>query len=261
MSSLSKFAISQIIVIFMLVLILYVFFPVAGALDRHIIENWMTSQGEFYLREHWALATLGHEYVKWILIFCMLLVLLRWILSFNFKHSKTKLNKNNESKSNESKTKEIKTKHSKTKQSQFKQNSENQWRSGYFFLMLLLPIILISVLKAHSVHACPWNMTLSVQDHFTWILNATAGHCFPGGHASAGFSILAGYFVYRDRDTKLAHFYLIAGIVLGFAMGWAQMMRGAHFLSHNLWTGVIIWTVNVVSYLIFYSKLNPKRSS
>lgn len=224
MSSLTKFVISQIIVIPIFILILNVFFPVAGKLDRNLIEIWMTAQGDFYLQDHWALATLGHQYIKWILIFCMLLVFVKWILSFNLK-----------------------------------QNSEYQWRCGYFFLMLLLPSILIGALKAHSVHACPWNMTLSTQDHFIWILDATAGHCFPGGHASAGFSLMAGYFVYRDRDIKLAHFYLIAGVVLGFAMGWAQMMRGAHFLSHNLWTGVIIWTVNVVSYLIYYSKLNPKQ--
>lgn len=233
MSFLSKFAMYQLIIISMLAVVLYVFFPIAGALDRNIIENWMTSQGNFYLREHWALVTLGHQYVKWILIFCMLLVLLRWIVSFNFKQSRTK-------------------------QSQSNQKYGNQWRSGYFFLMLLLPIMLIGILKAHSVHACPWNMTLNTQDHFIWILDAKAGHCFPGGHSSAGFSIMAGYFLYRDRDKKLAHFYFIAGIVLGFAMGWAQMMRGAHFLSHNLWTGLIIWTVNVISYLIFYSKLNPK---
>ncbi len=34
-------------------------------------------------------------------------------------------------------------------------------------------------------------------------------------------------------------------------MGWAQMMRGAHFLSHTLWTGWIIWGLNVMAYALF----------
>ncbi|EMU16832.1 hypothetical protein ABNIH16_20160, partial [Acinetobacter baumannii ABNIH16] len=40
------------------------------------------------------------------------------------------------------------------------------------------------------------------------------------------------------------------GILLGFMMGWAQMMRGAHFLSHNLWTGWVVWAINILFYAI-----------
>lgn len=225
MSSLSKFIWIQTIVIPLFALILYFIFPVAGNLDRSLIEHWMTPQGEFYLKGHWALAALGHQYVKWILIFCAVLVLGQFILSIKLK-----------------------------------QSSMDRWRYGYFFVLLLIPGMLIGLLKSHAAHACPWDMTVNHATYFTWIFNATAGHCFPGGHASAGFSIMAGYFIYRDRNLTRAHFYLIAGIVLGFAMGWTQMMRGAHFLSHNLWTGLIIWTVNVMAYLLFYRKLNPSSA-
>ena len=68
-------------------------------------------------------------------------------------------------------------------------------------------------------------------------LSATAGHCFPGGHASSGFAVLAGYFIYRVTQPKRAYFFLIAACILGMGMGWAQMMRGVHFFSHSLCIG------------------------
>ena len=72
---------------------------------------------------------------------------------------------------------------------------------------------------------------------------------------------MAGFFVFRLSQPKRAYFFLIAGVILGFAMGWAQMMRGAHFLSHNLWTGWIIWFVNVIVYLFYYRKFKLNNAA
>ena len=47
---------------------------------------------------------------------------------------------------------------------------------------------------------------------------------------------------------------LILGFIFGFAMGWGQMMRGAHFMSHNLWTGLIVWMVLLAQYLAWPPK-------
>lgn len=52
-----------------------------------------------------------------------------------------------------------------------------------------------------------------------WDLSATAGHCFPGGHASSGFALLVGYFIYRVTQPKRAYFFLIASCILGMGMG------------------------------------------
>ena len=104
-------------------------------------------------------------------------------------------------------------------------------------------------------HACPWDMAVATTQGILWDLSATAGHCFPGGHASSGFALLVGYFIYRTTRPKRAYFFLLAALILGFAMGWAQMMRGAHFLSHTLWTGWIIWGLNVMAYALFADRL------
>ncbi|MEG2636556.1 MAG: hypothetical protein RSA09_08515, partial [Acinetobacter sp.] len=71
---------------------------------------------------------------------------------------------------------------------------------------------------------------------------------------ATGCSLFVGYFVYRLNEPKRAWFYLLAALILGFVMGWAQMMRGAHFLSHNLWTAWVIWLVNVLTYALCYKQ-------
>lgn len=68
------------------------------------------------------------------------------------------------------------------------------------------------------------------------------GHCFPAGHASAGFALMAVSFLpVRPAWRRTA---LAAGLALGWIMGTYQMLKGAHFLTHTLATmfvaGIII---------------------
>jgi membrane-associated PAP2 superfamily phosphatase len=51
---------------------------------------------------------------------------------------------------------------------------------------------------------------------------------------------------------------------IGFILGISQQMRGAHFMSHTLWTAWLCWTVGWISHLIFYwlsQKKNQARAS
>src|SRR3569833_1864889 len=67
------------------------------------------------------------------------------------------------------------------------------------------------------------------------------GRCWPGGHASGGFAIIAGYFALHTQQPRWAHHILVLSLALGAIMGDVQMVRGAHFLSHNLWTLWFVW--------------------
>ena len=129
------------------------------------------------------------------------------------------------------------------------------------FVVSILSTALIGILKSQSAHACPWDMTEQTATGFIWNFTATHGHCFPGGHASTGFALITGFFVFRLVQPKRAWFYLIAGLLLGFMMGWGQMMRGAHFLSHNLWTGWIILCFNTALYAYFYKFFEQQKQS
>lgn len=64
------------------------------------------------------------------------------------------------------------------------------------------------------------------------------GHCFPAGHASGGFALfaLAGF----ARTRRGRGLGMGAGLLAGGSMGAYQMLKGAHYLSHTLFTLVFI---------------------
>lgn len=133
----------------------------------------------------------------------------------------------------------------------------------WIFVAMVVSTTTISILKHLSEHACPWDLVLYggtqplIPLFGSLPTGANPGHCFPGGHASGGFALMAFYFSFRDCLPKLAKIGLILGLVFGFAMGWAQMMRGAHFMSHNLWTAWVVWMILLTQYLIWPPKARP----
>ncbi|NUF38211.1 phosphatase PAP2 family protein [Acinetobacter lactucae] len=203
----------NIILLFFSFFLLLIVFPVGGKIDMYFIHPWIDSTGHFFNRDNWYLERLNHEIVKQIITTVYIIFFGLWLASFKVK--KLKL---------------------------------YRWQYGYMFFVSMIGSGIVGLLKSQSAHACPWNMVHPTTLSYVWDFTATHGHCFPGGHASAGFILMTGYFVYRLEQPKRAYFYLISGILLGFMMGWAQMMRGAHFLSHNLWTGWVIWAVNILFY-------------
>lgn len=209
----------QIIFLAFCLFVLWQWFPVDGSLDFYLIQPWISTTGQFYLKHDFYLEVINHKYVKNILIAVYLGFFV--MIGASFKYESLK---------------------------------KSRWNYSYFLILVIITTSTIGILKSQSDHACPWDMIIQEQHSYSWILNKTNGHCFPGGHASTGFALMAGYFIFRDQDKKRAYFYLCAGLILGFGMGWAQMMRGAHFLSHNLWTGWITWMINVIAYAIFQTR-------
>ena len=216
----TRFLLTQSLFLILSAILLLNFFTVAGAVDLKLITAYIDVNAAFPLRQHWALAELNHRYVKYVLIAVYLSYGIAWLMSFYSEKFKPR-----------------------------------RWEFGYFFIMVMLATSTIAILKSQSAHACPWDMAVATTQGILWELSATAGHCFPGGHASSGFALLVGYFIYRTTRPKRAYFFLIAACILGMGMGWAQMMRGAHFLSHTLWTGWIIWGLNVMAYALFADRL------
>jgi len=115
----------------------------------------------------------------------------------------------------------------------------------------------VSILKHNSPHGCPWDIalyggSLPLFDLFeTPPLAAKAGHCFPAGHPSAGFALMAFYFAFRHIKPRFSVFMLWTGLLMGLLMGAVQMARGAHFLSHVLWSGWVVWIVLLALYWLW----------
>ena len=127
----------------------------------------------------------------------------------------------------------------------------------FLTLALALAPLSVTVGKATSVRHCPWDV-----DEFGGFVPYTRlfepptpgvdpGHCFPAGHASTGFALLAFYFAaYARRMRSTARVLLAIGITAGLALGFGRMLQGAHFLSHVLWSGLLCWMVMVMIYMI-----------
>jgi membrane-associated PAP2 superfamily phosphatase len=112
----------------------------------------------------------------------------------------------------------------------------------------LLAAFIVVLLKAASTTSCPWDLAefggaARHVSHWQSLSDGGAGHCFPAGHASSGFSFFAGYFAFVDGEPALARKWLIAAAAGGLLLGVAQQWRGAHFMSHTLWSAAFCWCV------------------
>ncbi|MCE0488662.1 phosphatase PAP2 family protein [Pantoea sp. Mb-10] len=144
-----------------------------------------------------------------------------------------------------------------------------QRRHGRYVLVALLfglgPLV-VGVLKAHSAHSCPWDLAMFGGKAESFVLldsvpaNSGPGQCFPGGHASSGFSLMALFFLWWPERPRRALVALLVGITVGLLMGYGQVMRGAHFFSHNLWAGWWVWLTQVVVFAGFSFCLNQLRT-
>ena len=138
---------------------------------------------------------------------------------------------------------------------------------GYLVLALGISTAIVTPLKAVTAVQCPWSLAefggvepySPLLGHHVFV--DKPGRCWPGGHASAGFSLLALYFVLRDRRPRLARGALVGALALGSLFSLGRMMQGAHFLSHNLWTLLFDWMISLVCYRLMLYRKAPEEAA
>lgn len=112
----------------------------------------------------------------------------------------------------------------------------------------------VVLLKAGNHTSCPWDLAdfggvARHVSHWAGWWGATdggAGRCFPAGHASTGFAFVGGWFALKDSRPRLARAWLATALVSGLLLGLVQQWRGAHFMSHTLWSA---WLCAAVAWL------------
>lgn len=114
-----------------------------------------------------------------------------------------------------------------------------QYRLRWVAAMAIAHSSLVSWLKHQMPHACPWDITRygGTADWFPAFAAHTTqmgGHCFPAGHASSGLWLSALCLCWLPHHPRKALAVAVAGLAVGFVLGWSQQLRGAHFLSHTL---------------------------
>ena len=140
----------------------------------------------------------------------------------------------------------------------------HEHRRDFWFVVFAFAICtgVIHFLKAHTSVYCPIETTLygGQLPHIEWYNNfqlfheAGEGRCWPGGHASGGFTMLALYFVARRHQWRFAKAILWGSLLLGFIYGTTRVLQGWHYMSHTFWAGIFVWLSCLLTALAFYGR-------
>jgi membrane-associated PAP2 superfamily phosphatase len=68
--------------------------------------------------------------------------------------------------------------------------------------------------------------------------------CWPAGHASGGFALMALFFLFKKRKNKIIA--LVFGLFVGWSMGLYKMLIGDHFSSHTIITMLLAWLIILI---------------
>ena len=124
-----------------------------------------------------------------------------------------------------------------------------RWTWAYLTTAVAVSAVTVALLKDVTRMPCPWSL-----DRYggelpyleTWraiVTRASHGRCFPSGHAGSGFAWSALYFVCRRHAPAWRWVAFAAPLCIGLVFGVAQQLRGAHFVSHDVWALAICWFV------------------
>jgi len=134
------------------------------------------------------------------------------------------------------------------------------YRKGLYYVLVsaLITVAIVNLMKEVSALDCPWDLAryggekayLSLFDER--LAGQSPGACFPAGHASGAYCWLGLFFLARHFWPRW-RFEVLGGVLaLGVVFGIAQQLRGAHFISHDLWTLYISWMSATLCYFYLF---------
>jgi membrane-associated PAP2 superfamily phosphatase len=137
------------------------------------------------------------------------------------------------------------------------------WRRPLCFVVVTIGLTtgFIGGLKQVTRVNCPWDLQgFGGTQKYVPVFGARSaetkpGACFPAAHAGSGFALFALYFALRDRRRRWALVALWATMAIGVAFSVGQEARGAHFVSHDLWSAFLAW----FCCLALYTGMQPNR--
>jgi membrane-associated PAP2 superfamily phosphatase len=135
----------------------------------------------------------------------------------------------------------------RTRQPRFLQTHRRRW---WFVAWCFVAVpIVIGILRRFSPMHCPWEVVDfgGYAPYFDlWTkppAGLRAGHCFPAAFVASGSWLLGFALLWYPEHKMRCVSAGVAALLLSFGLGWVQQMRGAHFLSHTLWSLWLSWAV------------------
>lgn len=135
------------------------------------------------------------------------------------------------------------------------------WRKplAYLLLSTLVSTALIAWMKSWSSVDCPWDLLRYGGSHpMLGMFDARpsglrgGGHCFPAAHAGSGYAWVALSFCLGMVRPRWRNAGLMLGLSVGAVFGFVQQLRGAHFLSHDLVSLALCWSVAALLHRAFW---------
>lgn len=106
----------------------------------------------------------------------------------------------------------------------------------------VIGLLAVPALKQLSLTSCPWSLaefggTASWVSHWSWgAADGGLGHCFPSGHAAGAFAFMAAAWAWMPSRPRRGLALMLMVLLLGAFFGMTQIVRGAHYPSHVLWS-------------------------
>jgi len=119
-------------------------------------------------------------------------------------------------------------------------NKEELWRKALvIFLSILVMTLLVGFIKQLTNMHCPEAILefggdkpyIKLLQEFPYPLEKR-GKCFPAGHASGFFSLIAFAYLINNRFTSIITYLII--VTIGLITGGYQIMKGVHYLSETI---------------------------
>ncbi len=150
----------------------------------------------------------------------------------------------------------------------FKKPRLRSYRYGLIVFILSLALVpaVLAGLKKYTHVYCPYQLQIynGKEAHLPILSRYPAnydfngsskGRCFPAGHASGGFALMALFFCFKRRRNRILG--LLGGLSIGWIMGGYQVIRGEHFLSHTLVSMLGAWLI-ILAVSLIADKLKNK---
>lgn len=135
---------------------------------------------------------------------------------------------------------------------------------SYMLFCWVFSVLTIVVLKTLTTLPCPWNVQQFGGDSVYLMLrevfsqNYPAGRCFPSAHASGAYGLM-GLAYFAAVHGKSFWAVALSILTLGALYGGVQVARGAHFISHDIFTLLLCWLVAALAAPLYLKRVYAQQ--